>query len=83
MSCGLVNEDDVRSIPIREDVPWHSLDEVKLVGKRHGDRLFWLIEHYALGAAQPPIAHSVWHSQTSARSFLHVNSGQGQGAGQA
>ena len=39
MSCGIVDEDKVRSIPIREDVPWKSLDEVRLVGKRHGDRL--------------------------------------------
>ena len=73
MSCGLVNEDNVRSIPIREGVPWKSLDEVKLVPKRHGDRLYWLIQHYALGPEQPPVPHSVWQSATRARSFLHVN----------
>ena len=73
MSCGIVDEDKVRSITIRENVPWKSLDEVKLVGKRHGDRLYWLIEYYALGPEQPPVPHSVWHSATSARSFLHVN----------
>ena len=60
-----------------EDVPWKSLDEVRLVGKRHGDRLYWLIEHYALGPQQPPVAHSVWRNQTSARSFLHVNAATG------
>lgn len=73
MSCGLVDEEEVRSIPLREDVPWKSLDEVKLVGKRHGDRLYWLIEHYALGSEQPPVPHSLWRTATSARSFLKVN----------
>jgi len=73
MSCGIVNEDKVRSIPIREDVPWNSLDEVKLVPKRHGERHYWLIEHYALGPEQPPVPHSIWRNATSARGFLHVS----------
>ena len=75
MSCGIVDEENVRSIPLRELVPWKSNDEVKLVGKRHGDRLFWLIEHYALGPTQPPVPHSIWRSRTSATSFLRVNGG--------
>ena len=77
MSCGIVEEDEVRSIPLLEDVPWKSRDEVRLVGKRHGDRLYWLIEHYALGPQQPPVPHSVWRNATSARSFLHVNAATG------
>ena len=77
MSCGIVDENRVRSIPILEDVPWKSLDEVKLVGKRHGDWLYWLIEHYALGSQQPPVPHSVWRTKTSAKSFLHVDAATG------
>ncbi len=74
MSCGIEDREDVRSIPVREDVPRKSLDELKLVPRRHGDRHYWVIEHFALGPEQPPLRHSAWKNATSARSFLHLNS---------
>lgn len=74
MSCGIVDEEEVRSVPIREDVPWKTLDEVKLVPRRHGDRRYWVIEYFVLGPEQPPLRHSAWRNATSARSFLHLNS---------
>ena len=73
MSCGIMNEDNIRSITVKEDVPWRSLDEVQLSGMRHDGRLYPVIRYYPLGTALPPTFHSVWRTWAAARTYLSLN----------
>ena len=75
MSCGIINQDNIRSITVKEDVPWRSLDEVQLSGMRHDGRLCPVIRYYPLGTALPPTFHSAWRTWTAARTYLSLNPG--------
>lgn len=70
-----MNEDNIRSITVKEDVSWRSLDEVQLSGMRHDGRLYPVIRYYPLGTAFPPTLHSAWRTWTAARTYLSLNPG--------
>ncbi|MEX1255055.1 MAG: hypothetical protein WEE64_12020 [Dehalococcoidia bacterium] len=79
MSCGIVDEESVRSIAaIREDVPWHNQENVKVEWKRHGNRHYYVILHYALGRDLPPVVHSAWRTKAAVSTYLRVNPGAEQ-----
>jgi hypothetical protein len=76
MSCGIVKQEEVRSIPIREAVPWKDSDKVMLKGIRHDDQLYWAIVYYPHDGTVGPVFHSAWVSRTPAQSYWRINGGE-------
>ncbi len=79
MSCGIVVEDQVRSIQVSEIVPWKNLSQVQKGMMRHDDKIYHVIYYHPEGKDSPNRqVHSVWRTDSALESFVKLNPGSEQ-----
>ncbi len=76
MSCGIVDvhEGNIRSEILMEDVPWKSIDEVRVERLEHDGNTYYVIALYPEGRDGPSQVHSVWRSLNAPQTFIAMNS---------
>lgn len=77
MSCGVTQASDVRSLAVREEVPWTDPSEIQRGLIRHdAQTLFWVI-YFPKGSKS---IHSYWETEDALKDFVKRNPGREKGA---